>query len=72
MYIMCASVLRVFTKFCKRLRFSYNVQPVTAVTAGDTGDNFYLIDEGTFDVYINKAGVETKVMVTEVICLCLA
>lgn len=31
------------------------------VFAGDAGDNFYVIDEGTFDVYIKKEGVETKV-----------
>lgn len=29
--------------------------------AGDAGDNFYVIDEGTFDVFIKKADVETKV-----------
>lgn len=29
--------------------------------SGDAGDNFYVIDEGTFDVYIKKEGVETKV-----------
>lgn len=29
--------------------------------AGDAGDNFYVIDEGTFDVSIKKEGVETKV-----------
>lgn len=28
---------------------------------GDAGDNFYVIDEGTFNVYIKKEGVETKV-----------
>lgn len=28
---------------------------------GDAGDNFYVIDEGTFDVFIKKADVETKV-----------
>lgn len=35
-----------------------------AVTAGDPGDNFYLIDDGTFDVYIKRDGVDTKVMMT--------
>lgn len=34
--------------------------------AGDAGDNFYVIDEGTFDVYIKKEGVETKVHVYQI------
>eukprot|EP00752_Nemacystus_decipiens_P010120 g9019.t2 len=31
------------------------------IREGDAGDNFYVIDEGTFNVYIKKEGVETKV-----------
>lgn len=31
------------------------------ICSGDAGDNFYVIDEGTFNVYIKKEGVETKV-----------
>lgn len=34
---------------------------VAASLTGDAGDNFYVIDEGTFDVFITKADVETKV-----------
>lgn len=46
----------------------HKVTPASFVTislyihiSGDAGDNFYVIDEGTFNVYIKKEGVETKV-----------
>jgi CRP-like cAMP-binding protein len=30
---------------------------------GEEGDNFYVIDEGTIDVYIKKEGKEIKVCI---------
>lgn len=35
--------------------------PYFRISPGDPGDNFYLIDQGSFDVFISKGGEEKKV-----------
>ena len=44
----------------------------TFICSGDAGDNFYVIDEGTFNVYIKKEGVETKVPRSQTVAILVA